>query len=53
MEKEYNAFVDFQNNNDNSDEDEDRNAGNDTIFVKNLVWEDINDDVVIPDITYH
>ena len=50
MDEEDNAFEDFQNNNYDSDKYEDRNAGNDTIFVDNLVWEDIDYDIVIPDI---
>ena len=41
------------NNDDNSDEDEDGNEGDDTIFVENLVWEDIGNDIVIPYIPDH
>ena len=51
-EKEH-AFDDCQNNKDDSDEEKDVNAGNDTIFVDNLVWEDIDNDLVIPDMPYH
>ena len=48
-----NAFGDCQNNNDDSDEDEDGNSGNDTIFVDNLVWEDIGYYLVTPYILDH
>ena len=53
MDKEDNSFVDFQNNNDDSDKYKDGNAGDDTIFVDNLVWEDIENDLAIPDIPDH
>ena len=36
MDKEDNAFGDFQKNNYDSDEDEDRNAGDDTICLTTL-----------------
>ena len=51
--EEYNAFGDFQNNNDDSDEDEDGNSGHDNIFVGNLVWEDIDNDLVMLYIPEH
>ena len=51
--EEDNAFGYCQNNNDDSDEDKDWNSGNDTIFVDNLVWEDIDDDIFILDISDH
>ena len=53
MDKEDNSFVDFQNNNDDSDKYKYGNAGDDTIFVDNLVWEDIENDLAIPDIPDH
>ena len=51
MDEEKNDFGDFQNNNYDSDKDKDGNSGDDTIFVENFVWEDIDDDLVISDIT--
>ena len=33
LDKEENAFVDFQNNNDDSDKYKDGNSGDDTIYV--------------------
>ena len=51
LDREDNAFGDFQNNNYDSDKYKDGNAGDDTIFVDNLVWEDIKNDHVIPDIS--
>ena len=48
MDEEENVFGDCQNNNDDSDEGKDGNSSNDTIFVDNLVWEDIDDGIVIP-----
>ena len=51
MDEEKNDFGDFQNNNYDSDKDKDGNSGDDTIFVENSVWEDIDDDIVISDIT--
>ena len=53
MDKEDNAFGDFQNNNDDSDEDEDGNSSDYTIFVDNLVWGGIDNDLVISDISDH
>ena len=53
MDEEDNAFGYFQNNNNDSDRYEDGNSGNDIIIVENLVWENIDDDIVIPDIPDH
>ena len=53
MDKEDNAFGDCQNNNDNSDKYKEINARDDNIFVDNLVWEDIDNNLVIPDISDH
>ena len=53
MDKEENSFGYFQNNNDDSDKYKDGNSGDDTIFVDNLVWEDIEDGLVIPYILDH
>ena len=53
LDREDNAFVDFQNNNHDSDKYKDGNSGDDTIFVDNLVWEDIANYIVIPDISDH
>ena len=50
LDEEDNAFGYFQKNSDNIDKDKDRNAGDDTIFFENLVWEDIGNYLVIPDI---
>ena len=53
MDEEDDAFKDCQKNNDDSDEGEDGSSDNDTIFVDNLVWEDIADGLVIPYIPDH
>ena len=53
MDREDNSFGDFQNNNDDSDKDEDGNAGDDTIYVYKLVWEDIENNLFIPYISDH
>ena len=53
MDEDYNAFGDFQNNDDDSDKDKYGNSGDDRIFVDNLVWEDIYGDITIPDLPYH
>ena len=50
MYEEENEFGYFQKNNDDSDKEKYGNTGNDTIFVDNLVWEDIDNDIVITDI---
>ena len=53
MYEEENAFGYCQNNDADSDKDKYGNAGDDTIIVDNLVWEDTENDLVIPDILYH
>ena len=53
LDEEDNAFVYFQNNNDDSEKYKDGNNVDDNIFVDNLVWEDIDNDIVIPDISDH
>ena len=53
MYYEEKAFGDFHNNDYDVDKDEDGNYGDDTIFVEKLVWEDIDDDIVIPYIPDH
>ena len=53
MYEEENEFGYCQNNNDDSDKEKYGNTGNDTIFVDNLVWEDIDNDIVITDIPDH
>ena len=53
MYKEDNDFVDFHNNNDDSYKYKDGNAGDDTIYVDNLVQEDIDNTIVIQDILDH
>ena len=53
MYEEENEFGYFQNNNDDSDKEKYGNTGNDTIFVDNLMWEDIDNDIFIPGIPYH
>ena len=50
LDEEGNEFGDCHNNNDDIDKDEGINAGYDTVVVENLVWEDIDNDLVIPDI---
>ena len=53
MYKEDNGFVDCHNNNDDSYKYKDGNAGDDTIYVDNLVQEDIDNTIVIQDILDH
>ena len=53
MDEWDNAFGDCQNNSYDSGKDEDRNSGDDNICGDNLVWEDIDNDLVIPDIPDH
>ena len=53
LDEEENLFGDFQNNYYDSDKDKDGNYGDDTIFVDNLVWEDIDNYLVIPYIPDH
>ena len=53
MDEEDNTFGYFKKNDDDSYEDKDGNAGHDTIFFVNLVWEDIGDDIIIPEIPDH
>ena len=50
MDEEDNAFGYFQNNDGNSDKGKDVNSGGDDILVETLVWEDIDDNIVIIDI---
>ena len=53
LDEEDNDFVDCQNNNDDSDKYKDGNAGDDTIYVDNLMWEDIDNALIIQDISDH
>ena len=53
MDEEENSFGYCQNNNNDSDKYKDGNYGDDTIFVDNLMWEDIDNNLVIPDIPDH
>ena len=53
MDEEDNALGYFQNNNDYSDKYKDVNAGDDNIYVDNLVCEDIYNSLVIQDISDH
>ena len=49
----FSNFGDFHNNHEDSDKDEDVNSGNDTIFVENLVWEDIDGGIFMQNIPDH
>ena len=53
LDEEDNIFEYCQNNDDDSDKEKYVNYGDDTVFGKKLVWEDIYNDLVIPDIPDH
>ena len=53
LDEEDNIFEYCQNNDDDSDKEKYINYGDDTVFGKKLVWEDIYNDLVIPDIPDH